>query len=248
MISFKGFLNEVKVNLKRLTLNKAPWKYLIHFARDGKKENRDKLLEVGPKKFKLRGKLGIYTTPNYKPMVNLDKDVHIKITTKDNIKILDTGGRKATELWSGIGKKEYGILFADILKKMGIDISEPKKDFDYDWLKSNFKEVTKFNHTKFIVLFKQYLKRNKYDVLINGGEIIIINVNCIESWEPYVISDFDKNEQEMEKLESKLKNVILGIIEDPDEKKELEIKNQLLKMGWDQKAFETRFFMEWGFI
>ena len=105
----------------------------------------------------------------------------IFMETDDRCKIIDLGGDRPMDNYRGVGTLEYNKIYADCAKKNGFDIPYSKEDCDWDWYTENSEDIEiimrKFEQTECI---RDILIEDGYGIVINGGEIIIIDNKCVK--------------------------------------------------------------------
>jgi len=103
-----------------------------------------------------------------------------RIKLKPDAKILWTDTDRPMDMYYGGGNKQYKKIYAEMLGKTGktkeqvlaMDDIEDDKEFDEVW----FGWKTKFSRE-----LEKYLSENNFDVIQQGGEFVIVNVDSIES-------------------------------------------------------------------
>lgn len=161
------------------------WHSLIHSVKNP--EDKQSILQngflVGQNDFILKG---IYTVPDvwYGGNIRARQETIIQIYTKKNTRVYDSGADRPIDSLRGIGSLKFNLLYCKILKKLKYNLLPASIDEDYNWYKKNAEVIEKFLDDSSArklyqkLLFNELIK--KYDVYINGGELIIINPECIE--------------------------------------------------------------------
>lgn len=179
---FQDLLEQIKRIDETSTYTSPFWNYLIHETRN--KEVRDKILKEGfeyttnPNILK-----GIYTIPDiwYR---SLGIGPAIKIFTRRTTRVFDNGAEKPSNSLRGFGNVKFNEFYVDILSRMGYDLPYANRDEDITWLRRNKEEIERFfNNMEDRQTFMRRLRHwllPKYDVYVDGGQVIIVNKVCIE--------------------------------------------------------------------
>ena len=134
---------------------------------------------------------GIYTQPLQWFSVGMfgegEKDRIIYIETIDEPKLFDNGANRPTDTLRGFGSSEWNKFYCDALNKLGYSIKSSimtgGKE-DCKWYFKNKDVIEKFfnnwdDRIKFEKIYLQWLLQQNYQIVVNGGELIIIDVSCI---------------------------------------------------------------------
>ena len=171
------------------TVYSAPfWDFLIHITRSpqDKKSILKNGFDISRNPVILKG---VYCVPDcwYMGTTRKNDPSRIDIYTKHNTKVFDTDANRPIDSLQGIGTKQWNTLYCEILSKLGIKII-PKGNFSWEYyfeknsikikeFLNDFELRERYQKLLYNVLIKQY------DVVVNGGELIIINPKCIDHLE-----------------------------------------------------------------
>lgn len=171
------------------TLDYVFWDYLIHYVNN--EEDAQNIIENG---FRVSQNpnivSGLYTVPNnwHDPQVDkgLKNGGYFKIYTKPQCKVWDGGNERAGEQTKGLGREEYKLFFASVLRELGYN---PKLEdgiivHDSDYSDIFLKYYKNWEHRKvWASKLTKWLLDKGVDLYVNGGELILLNLNMIEDAE-----------------------------------------------------------------
>jgi hypothetical protein len=172
------FLNYI-IEMKIYKQSWPEFKTLIHVARslEDKKSIMKKGFEIGRNTFILKG---IYTRPYHW----LDKTDFsdgslkngIRIYTRPDAKVFDNGCDRPMDALFGNGTPQYRKVYKEILNKLGYKVKIKPSDNQGrgDPERERFLD-DKESRPKFMSMYYDWLKDNNYSLVVNGGEIIIID-------------------------------------------------------------------------
>jgi len=175
-----------KITAQSISTIKPDWEYLVHYTTP---ENKKKILKEG---FKFKKGPFIYTLPDY----HLDPDLvmehnemtgrtgRIEIIINADSKVLDLKDNEKPRMQYGFGSPQYNKIYHEVLKDMKYlpdDKYAGKNPYKYyEQNKPIIDEVLEKKEKELYEKIAKKLLKNDVDVIINGGEILIVNLKIIK--------------------------------------------------------------------